>query len=144
MQALRNFHRGLWLSAWYSTLLVTGAIIADACFEPGETIYLGITYTRPTFFSYWTPLWHILLVGIIAIICFWLLFESFEEDYIEYLFVDYAIGIETPSHELHFSEDEVIQFAGSVSNEITADSDIINKNIGEPEEESPTPENKED
>jgi hypothetical protein len=140
MQAIRNFQRGLWISAWYSTVLVIVAIIMDACFEPGQTIYSGVTYARPAYFSYWTPLWNLALVGLLGVVIFWSLFESFEEDYVEYLFVDYAIGIETPSQEIRFSDDEMIQFTGSISNEITADPDLLKEALSEPDEDPSAPE----
>ncbi|MBZ6495823.1 hypothetical protein [Natrinema longum] len=126
MQAIRNFQRGLWIAAWYSTVLVTVAIIMDLIFQPGDQIYPGVVYARPAYYTYWTPVWNLAIVGIVAVVLFWWLFESFEEDYVEYLFVDYAIGIQTPSQELRFSNDDVLQLSGSLTSELTVDSQSLN------------------
>lgn len=125
MQAIRNFQRGLWIAAWYSTVLVIAVLLADGYFEAGETVYQGVTYARPAYFDYWTPLWNVVVVGIVAVVCFWSLFESFEEDYVEYLFVDYAIGTETPTRTVRFSEEDSLRLRGSLSQQVATDPDSL-------------------
>ena len=125
MQAIRNFQRGLWIAAWYSTALIIVVLILDGNFDVGETVYRGVVYTRPAYFDYWTPLWNLVVVGTLAVVCFWSLFESFEEDYVEYLFVDYAIGTETPTRAVQFSEQGTVNVGGSLSGQIGVDPESL-------------------
>lgn len=92
-QALRNFNRGMWVASWYVLLALCSALVLDSFLNPDETIYSGVIYQQPTFFDYWTPIWHLVFVAALAVWGFWALTESFEEDYIEYLFSDYAVAI---------------------------------------------------
>ena len=92
-QALRNFNRGMWVATWYLLVALVCAWAADCWFTEGETIYTGVVYARPAYFQYWTPVWHLVLVAVVLVWAFWVLTESFEEDYIEYLFSDYAVAI---------------------------------------------------
>lgn len=115
IQALRNFHRGMWIANWYLLLALTAALVLDSLYSPGNRIYHGVEYAKPAFFSYWEPVWHLLAVVAIAVAAFWYLFESSEEDYIEYLFADYAVGITTGTTELSFEERPQIELSGTVS-----------------------------
>lgn len=130
IQALRNFHRGMWIASWYLFLALTIALLLDYCFAPRDTIYSGIEYYRPAFFTYWTPVWHLLIIVAIAVAAFWYLFESSEEDYIEYLFTDYAVGITTGSTKLSFEENPEVELSGSVST-------TLQRNGGREEEKKP-------
>ncbi|MFB6175668.1 MAG: hypothetical protein ABEI99_00720 [Halobaculum sp.] len=130
MQAIRNFQRGLWIAAWYSTVSILLVLVLDGNFDVGETVYGGVAYTRPAYYDYWTPLWNLLVVGVVAVVCFWSLFESFEEDYVEYLFVDYAIGTETPTRSVQFSERGTLNVGGSLSGEIVANPDSLETAVG--------------
>ncbi|MFB6176493.1 MAG: hypothetical protein ABEI99_05005 [Halobaculum sp.] len=103
MQAIRNFHRGLWIAAWYSTVLVSGAILAEQLLTDGQTVLTGVTYRTPAYVQFWPDLWQLAVVGAGAAGSFWALFESYEEDYVEYLFADYAVGIDTPTQEIRFA-----------------------------------------
>lgn len=115
IQALRNFHRGMWISCWYLLLTLITTLILDGYFNLGDVIYSNVEYSQPAFFSYWTPVWHLLVVVTIAVVAFWYLFESSEEDYIEYLFADYAVGITKGSTEISFEEKPEIEISGSIS-----------------------------
>lgn len=115
IQALRNFHRGMWIACWYLLLTLITTLILDRCFSTGDVIYSTVEYSQPGFFNYWTPVWHLLVVVAIAVVAFWYLFESSEEDYIEYLFADYAVGITKGSTEVSFEEIPEISISGSIS-----------------------------
>lgn len=92
-QVLRNFNRGMWVASWYVLVALCIAWILDGFLEGGVTLYAGFVYQQPAFFDYWTPAWHLVIVTSVAVWGFWTLSESYEEDYIEYLFSDYAVAI---------------------------------------------------
>ena len=108
IQAIRNFNRGMWISSWYLFIVVTITMVLNWLFLPGEVACFGLIYTRPSHFTYWTPVWSLWLVSFLAIFLFWGLFQSSEEDYIEYLFTDYAVAItEGVGTELKLPQDSV-------------------------------------
>lgn len=92
-QAHRNFNRGMWIGSWYVLVTLLLAWMADAYWAEGETIYSGVVYSQPAYFDYWTPIWHLVVVALAFVWGFWVLTESYEEDYVEYLFSDYAVAI---------------------------------------------------
>lgn len=94
IQAIRNFHRGMWIASWYSVLLIGIAVIGDHCFNQGQSLLFGISYRQPMYFEYWSTVWHFVPVAVVSVVVFWRLYGSYEEDYIEYLFADYAVAIE--------------------------------------------------
>lgn len=104
-QALRNFNRGMWIASWYLLLTLLCAWMADAYWAEGETVYPGVVYYRPAYFDYWTPMWHLVVVAGALVWGFWMLTESFEEDYVEYLFSDYAIAITGNGTEITLPDD---------------------------------------
>jgi hypothetical protein len=108
-QALRNFNRGMWVASWYLLLTLLCAWTADACWTVGETVYSGVVYTRPAYFDYWTPLWHLVGVALVLVWGFWVLTESFEEDYVEYLFSDYAVAIAGNGTEVTLASDSRLE-----------------------------------
>lgn len=115
MQAIRNFHRGMWIASWYSLLLVFFSSVADTSLEAGDAVpFLGVQYARPTYFEHWTPIWHLGIVAAAGVVVFWLLFESTDEDYIEYLFADYAVSIGTDDDTAAFPEEAEIEITGDV------------------------------
>lgn len=104
IQAIRNFHRGMWLTSWYGLVLflISGGL--QQAFNPGDEIGLGIFYAEPSYTTYWASAWHLAAISGIGAMIFWLLFESSEEDYIEYLFTDYAVAISAANTQVSFSE----------------------------------------
>lgn len=123
MQAIRNFHRGMWLTSWYSLVLLLVAKTADACLQVGDSIPLsGGDYVTPSYFDYWTPLWHLVVVAAIGVVVFWLLFESTEEDYIEYLFADFAVAIGSEGSTVSFAEDDELAVSGQLHGTLNRDS----------------------
>lgn len=103
LQALRNFGRGMWIASWYSFFIFSIITVADLVFDKGQNLPLGYVYQRPAVFEFWTPVWNLVLVYLVAVACFWLLSEYFEEDYIEYLFADYAVAIASDETEVMLS-----------------------------------------
>lgn len=93
MQAIRNFNRGMWLTSWGTFVLVAISIILDQCLDKGDRILSGYKYARPAYFDFWTPTWSLVILSLSATLVFWWLYRSSEEDYIEYLFTDYAVSI---------------------------------------------------
>lgn len=123
IQAIRNFHRGMWLASWYSLGLIVIAIIADSYISVGDAVPLfGVTYTKPTYFDYWTPVWHLGVVTAIGVVAFWSLFESTEEDHIEYLFADYAVSIGRSSSTVDLAEDTELTISGNLRATLENDS----------------------
>lgn len=126
MQAIRNFHRGMWLTSWYSLVLLFVAITADACLQVGDSVPLfGVDYVKPAYFDYWTPLWHLVVVAAIGVVVFWLLFESTEEDYVEYLFADFAVAIGSEGSTVSFAEDDELAVSGELHATLNRDPDPI-------------------
>lgn len=121
IQAIRNFHRGMWLTSWYSLLLLVLAPGLQWLSGPGWVTSLGVTYAGPAYADYWTPVWQLAVVAALLTVVFWLLFESTEEDYIEYLFADYAVAISSSDTERSLEPSE-ITVSGSIS--ATLDSDV--------------------
>lgn len=123
IQAIRNFHRGMWLTSWYSLVPLLVAMTADACLRVGDSVPLfGVDYARPAYFDYWTPLWHLVVVAAVGVVVFWLLFESTEEDYIEYLFADFAVAIGSEGSTVSFVEDDELAVSGELRTTLESDS----------------------
>lgn len=122
IQAIRNFYRGMWIISWYSLVLIGAAIVANLVFSVGTIIpFLGVEYTQSTYFDYWMPVWHLAVVAFIGIIVFWFLFESAEEDYLEYLFADYAVSIGTESTSIVFADENDLTISGDITAQIEND-----------------------
>lgn len=91
-QALRNFHRGMWIATWWALLIL---FVPDALrhfVESGNDV-LGVTYRNPGLLDYWTPTWHVYVALLTASYGFWYMAQSFTEEFIEYLFTDYAMTV---------------------------------------------------
>ncbi|USZ69550.1 hypothetical protein NGM10_07410 [Halorussus salilacus] len=123
IQAIRNFHRGMWLASWYSLVLVGIAIVVDTFLIPGDPVApFGVEYARPAYFDYWTPVWHLAVVAVAGVVVFWLLFESTEEDYIEYLFADYAVAIGSEGNTVSLGEGTELAISGNLHTTLETDS----------------------
>lgn len=119
IQAIRNFHRGMWIASWYSLVMIVAAVWADARLEVGNTIpVLRVEYARASYFEYWTPIWHLVIITAIGVFVFWLLFESTEEDYIEYLFADYAVAIGKEGDTVALADESELTISGDLNTRI--------------------------
>lgn len=105
IQAIRNFSRGMWITSWYVLALTIAAYVLDCWFDSGDSIWGLWEYARPTYFSVWLPTWILPLTAASSVVIFWALYRSAEEDYIEYLFADYAVSIIDSDLSLQFPED---------------------------------------
>ncbi|PSQ16522.1 hypothetical protein BRD00_11065 [Halobacteriales archaeon QS_8_69_26] len=115
IQALRNFHRGLWIASWYAFSFITIAGLVDFLFDPRDRIpALGWEYTRPAYFEYWEPIWHLAVLSGFGIMGFWYLSESTEEDYIEYLFADYAVAVGDTENTFVLGTESELSLSGDV------------------------------
>lgn len=129
IQAIRNFYRGMWVTSWYSLVLIGVAIGADIAFNIGDDVlFTGVEYTRPIYFDYWDPVWHLAIVAFIGIIVFWVLFESTEEDYLEYLFADYAVAIGSEGTNILFDDKSSLVVSGDIHAQIESDTFTSERN----------------
>lgn len=126
IQAIRNFHRGMWITAWYSLVLIIIAMITNTCLQPGDPV-LGVEYASPAYFEYWTPVWHLAVIAAVGVVIFWLLFESTEEDYIEYLFADYAVSIGNQNRTVALADETELEISGTVNTQLETESPITHE-----------------
>lgn len=99
IQARRNFYRGLWIAAWWFGVFVFAATVLIPLFDQCLSVisWRGSVlwqYSRPNFHSVWSPAWQLLIPTVIVIYLAKHGYESQEEDFIEYLFTDYATTLE--------------------------------------------------
>ncbi len=93
MQALRNFYRGLWIALWWFCVLClisASLIVVNKCW--------GVPYIRfssPNFTNVWSPVWQLLPPFLFFTMLSYFMYESQEEDFVEYLFTDYAVAIQS-------------------------------------------------
>lgn len=118
IQAIRNFHRGMWVTSWHVSLLLGLSILLNGHYATNDSILLGIQYSEPGLFSYWTPLWQVFPLSLVSVLIFWYLFERSEEDYIEYLFTDYAVSITSRGTEVNLSSGSNLELLGNLSTTI--------------------------
>jgi len=119
IQAIRNFHRGMWLTSWYATLLILLAVVLNKRLNTGDDIpVLQIKYAEPAYFDYWMPVWHLAVVSFIGVIIFWFLSESSEKDYLEYLFADYAVSKGSEETNITVGEESALTISGDITTQI--------------------------
>lgn len=94
-QAIRNFHRGMWIAMWWALVVLLGALAPNLWLSPGDDLF-GIVYQKPGFLGYWSPFEYAILLTGVFVYGFWSLAESFEEEFIEYLFTDYLVAVDHP------------------------------------------------
>ncbi|WP_148858484.1 hypothetical protein [Natronococcus pandeyae] len=99
-QAIRNFHRAMWLTSWYSLILVTIFVMLDNFSSLQILLELvGLEYSEPGLFGYWGPNWHFIIgFGILTFI-FQRIAIKFEIQFTEYLFSDYRVSREQDREE---------------------------------------------
>lgn len=92
-QAIRNFHRGMWIAMWYILCYCVLFFLVDAVFTIfGMTAILGVQIKEPYLFRVIDPNWQIIVVLSLLLVGFWYLADNFEEEFIEYLFTDYVVA----------------------------------------------------
>lgn len=115
MQALRNLNRGMWITSWYASLLVILVFTFDSLLDSGELIpILGLEYEQPLFLEYWMPVGMLFLISLIGVLFFWILAESSEEDYIEYLFADYVVAVASEAEDISFDGEGPLNITGEI------------------------------
>jgi len=90
-QAIRNFHRGMWITCYFALLTMTTVIIART-FSSQVTMLAGfvnMTVWKPVVVDLWTPIWMICFGYAVLLYLFWELKEDFEEEFVEYLLTDF-------------------------------------------------------
>lgn len=100
IQGLRNFYRGVWIATWWFGVALVIALVASWCFEgvvnsmcTNDWRMFQWEYQTPNFRSVWTPTRQLLLPTVAVIYLARRAYESQEEDFIEYLFTDYATAV---------------------------------------------------
>lgn len=97
-QAIRNFHRAMWITCWYVFVLTTSLVLIENYPQLQKyTELIGISYATPGLFSYWGPDWHFVVLFGVLTIGFHTLAYNFEVQFTEYLFSDYQVFGETES-----------------------------------------------
>jgi len=94
-QAIRNFHRAMWLASWYILIIVIFFVLLEN--SPRSRVLLHIIdleFKSPALFSYWGPDWHLIPVFGLLTIVFNRLSTNFEIQFTEYLFSDYRVSRE--------------------------------------------------
>jgi hypothetical protein len=92
-QAIRNFHRGMWLASWYSLVVISALYILDKYPETRQySRIFGIAFNQPELFNQWEPNWHIVLIFLLLTVSFYYLLKEFESQFTEYLFSDYVVS----------------------------------------------------
>lgn len=128
MQALRNFNRGMWITAWYTSALITVVLIVDWNLDSGDTIpIVNFTYEQPVVFEYVEATWILVPIALVSVLFFWMQAESSEEDYIEYLFADYVVAVASEEEDISFAEDNTLAVTGHLTTELVGLSEQENK-----------------
>ncbi|MEZ3145039.1 hypothetical protein [Halobaculum sp. MBLA0143] len=109
IQALRNFYRGSWIAMWWFSGLIALSTLLVFCFEGSEFskcfVLLGNSdicwkYNTPNVYQSWAEAWQLLVPAVFATLLANRSYESQAEDFVEYLFTDYAVAIESEQSEL--------------------------------------------
>lgn len=110
IQALRNFYRGVWIAVWWFGVLVSVATLLVISFGTNPEPLCGPPpansvcwmYKRPNFYSWWKDAWQSLLPAVVVLSLAKSSYESQAEDFVEYLFTDYAATIESEQFPTEF------------------------------------------
>jgi len=108
IQALRNFYRGIWIATWWFCGLIAFSTVLVFCFEGTEfskcVTFLGGSnlcwnYNTPSVYHSWAEAWQLLVPAVLIVFLANRSYESQAEDFVEYLFTDYAVAIESEQRE---------------------------------------------
>lgn len=90
-QALRNLYRGMWISCYFSLILIGMVVIAQGLSNWISPIFtfIGIDVWNPVVTEIWNPVWMICIGYATFMYAFWELKEDFEEEFVEYLLTDF-------------------------------------------------------
>ncbi|WP_042663232.1 hypothetical protein [Haloferax sp. ATB1] len=109
-QAIRNFHRGLWIAFYFITVLLTVSWLGQLLSGVLNPIYgiVGVTPWTPVIEELWNPTPLLILGTAVTSYLFWELTEEYEEEFIEYLLVDFLTAYQPQQQ-----SDDVEKTAGS-------------------------------
>lgn len=94
-QAIRNLQRGMWITSWYSSVILVSLVIFDLIVPAGQSIPLtGIKYSTPYLFQLPVPNHLLLVLSLASVFGFWHLFNRYDELFTRYVFTDYLVEIE--------------------------------------------------
>lgn len=93
-QAIRNFHRGMWISVWVVSLAIALGWAFDA--STGCVLF-DARVCDPYLFGQQPLLWQtvVLLPG--SMLAFWWLSVKYQREFVEYLIADYFVRLDTPA-----------------------------------------------
>lgn len=92
-QAIRNFHRAMWLASWYGFVLVSLLYLFNTSPDTQRILeFIEVTYQVPPLFDQWGADWHIVLIFGFITVGFERLSAKFELQFTEYLFSDYLVS----------------------------------------------------
>ena|GEM_PF-1540088 len=94
MQALRNLYRGVWISAWWSVLLLTASFVIRHALLGCDDF--PFQFHRPGYYEFWPNVWQPLLLTVGSVVVFRYINEQRSSDFVEYLFTDYAAAVSLP------------------------------------------------
>lgn len=94
-QAIRNFHRGMWISMWLIWIFVAAYKILwfDGLFYPPLFCFSDVGVCSPFLINEYPNL-LIFVILLIALVAFWWLTVYFERIFIRYLITDYFVVIQ--------------------------------------------------
>lgn len=98
-QAIRNFHRGMWVSTWFIWMFVIVYEIGSAISPLGQWPYRGLfcfgdVETCSPFLIEAYPSLVILAVLLAVLVIFWILTVYYERAFIRYLITDYFVVLQ--------------------------------------------------
>lgn len=92
-QAIRNLYRGLWISFYFSFILMLSVLIVQL----GSVIFtplfrlIGISVWEPVLVDLQIPVWLLSIGFLVLMYLFWELKEDFEDEFVEYLLSDFLV-----------------------------------------------------
>ncbi len=109
IQALRNFYRGIWIASWWFGVLIFFSTLLVFFFEGTGVSRCAVligssdicwTYNTPNVHQLWMEAWQLLVPAVFVVFLASQSYESQAEDFVEYLFTDYAVAIESEEREI--------------------------------------------
>jgi hypothetical protein len=103
MHALRNLYRGVWIAIWYLLVLSIGGLLLGSLFSTCRD--LPIVFLPSGYTTLADPAWQVPVAVFPLCLGFRLLTEYRNDDFVEYLFSDYARTITTAPDETTESQE---------------------------------------
>lgn len=91
-QAIRNFHRGMWVSLWIVSILFLGYFLNEWCLGLEISIIHGTEQGEPYILQqeWWSFVAPLIVVSLIV---FWRLHVEFQREFVRYLIIDYFVKL---------------------------------------------------